>query len=189
MTRILPRTAAWPALLACGLAGLLAAAGCSSSSTPPAWASALGSGVTVDAPAQVSAGTGSPGAAVQGVFDAISSKKYVQECSYLEPSAQAGCRSGAGALNSSNAPSFKNSGIGYVAIDGDKALVGTTGTYCVPDETPKCFTNSDPAAIFSTKKSFSTLWTQANQSSSANVYTLAPCIEVAGKWYLNSSSS
>jgi hypothetical protein len=179
---------AWPALLACGLAGLLAA-GCGGSSAPPSWASALGSGVTVDPPAQVSPGTGSPAEVIQGVFAAIGSKQYKQECTYVEPSEQAGCKTGAAALNSSNAPSLKNAGIGYVAIDGDQALVGTTGTFCAPDSTPKCFTNSDPAAIFSTKKSFSTLWTQANQSSSQNAYSLAACIQVAGHWYLYTPSS
>ena len=194
MTRILPRTAAWPALLAFGLAGLIAAAGCSSgassgSGSQPSWASALGSGVTVDAPAQVSPGTGSPAATIQGVFSAIGSKQYKQECDYVEPDAQAGCKTGAAQLNSSNAPSLKNSGIGYVAIDGTKALVGTTGTFCVPNQTPKCYTNSDPAAIFSTKKSFSALWTQANQSSSQNAYSLAPCIEISGHWYLYTASS
>jgi hypothetical protein len=107
----------------------------------------------------------------------------------VEPDAQAGCKTGAAQLNSSNAPSLKNSGIGYVAIDGTKALVGTTGTFCVPDQTPKCYTNSDPAAIFSTKKSFSALWTQANQSSSQNAYSLAPCIEISGHWYLYTASS
>ena len=185
MTRHL---SAWPALLACGLAGLLAV-GCSSSSAPPPWAPALGSGVTVDAPAQVSPGTGSPAETIDGVFAAIGARQYKQECDYVEPDAQADCKSGAAALNSTNAPSLKNAGIGYVAIDGDKALVGTTGTFCVPDQTPKCYTNSDPAAIFSTKKSFGTLWTQANQSSSSNVYSLAPCIQIAGHWYLYTSSS
>ena len=95
----------------------------------------------------------------------------------------------AAALNSSSAPSLKNAGIGYVAIDGNKALVGTTGTFCVPDNTPKCFTNNDPAAIFSTKKPFGTLWTQANQSNSENVYSLATCIQVSGHWYLYTPSS
>jgi hypothetical protein len=179
---------AWPALLACGLAGLLAA-GCGSSTAPPSWASALGSGVTVDAPAQVSPGTGSPGEVIQGVFAAIGSKQYKQECDYVEPSAQAACKTGAAALNSSNAPSLKNAAIGYVAIDGNKALVGTTGTFCVPDNTPKCSTNNDPAAIFSTKKSFGTLWTRANQSNSQNVYSLATCIQVSGHWYLYTPSS
>jgi hypothetical protein len=75
----------------------------------------------------------------------------------VEPSEQADCKTGAAALNSSNAP--------------------------------KCFTNNDPAAIFSTKKSFGTLWTQANQSNSENVYSLATCIEISGHWYLYTPSS
>jgi hypothetical protein len=177
------RSGVGPALLACGLV----AAGCSSNSAPP-WASALGSGVTVTAPAQVSPGNGSPGAAIEGVFAAISAKNYPAECSYVEPSKQAACKSGAASLSSSTAPSFKNAGIGYVATDGDKALVGTTGRFCIPDQTPECYTNNDPAAIFSSKKPFSTLWTDANKNSTTNVYSLAPCIEIGGKWYLYESS-
>jgi hypothetical protein len=177
---------AWPALV--GLAGLLAV-GCGGSAAPPSWASALGSGVTVDAPAQASPGTGSPAEVVEGVLAAVSSGQYKKECDYVEPSEQAGCKTGAAALNSANAPSLKNAKIGYVAIDGDKALVGTTGTFCVPDNTPKCFTNNDPAAIFETKKPFGTLWTQANQSGSQNVYSLAACIQISGHWYLYTPSS
>src|ERR1700733_15256413 len=107
MTRNLPRTAAWPALLACGLAGLLAAAGCSSGASSggsgqPSWASALGSGVTVDAPAQGSAGTGSPAAAVEGVLTAVGSDNYAQECNYVEPSEQSDCNTAAAGFNSAD---------------------------------------------------------------------------------------
>src|SRR5580658_7559269 len=190
MTRYLARTAA----LACGLAGLLAAAGCSSgagsgASGQPSWASALGSGVTVDAPAQVSAGTGSPAAAVEGVLTAVGSGQYAQECNYVEPSEQSDCKTAAAGFNASDSPSFKNVQIGYVATDGTQALVGATGTFCVPNETPKCYTNNDPAAIFSTQKSFSALWTQTNKASTANTYSLAPCIEISGKWYVYTPSS
>jgi hypothetical protein len=194
MTRNLPRTAAWPALLACGLAGLLATAGCSSgassaSGSQPSWASALGSGVTVDAPAQVSPGTGSPAAAVEGVLNATATGQYAQECNYVEPSEQADCNNAAAGFTASDSPSFKNVKIGYVAIDGTQALVGATGTFCVPNETPKCYTNNDPAAILSTKKPFSTLWTQTNKASTANTYSLAPTIEISGHWYVYTPSS
>ena len=190
MTRNLALTAA----LACGLAGLLAAAGCSSgassgSGSQPSWASALGSSVTVDAPAQVSPGTGSPAAAVQGVLTATGSGNYAQECNYVEPNEQADCKNASTGFTSADTPSFKNVQIGYVAIDGTQALVGATGTFCVPNETPKCYTNNDPAAIFSTKKSFSALWTQTNKASTANTYSLAPCIEISGKWYVYTPSS
>jgi hypothetical protein len=187
MTRNLARTAA----LACGLAGLLAAAGCSSSSgsgSQTSWSSALGSGVTVQAPAQVSAGTGSPAAAVEGVLSAVGSGQFAQECNYVEPSEQSACATGSAGFNASDSPSFKNVKIGYVAIDGTQALVGATGTFCVPNEKPECYTNNDPAAIFETKKSFSALWTQTNKTSTANTYSLAPCIEVSGQWYVYEAS-
>ena len=84
-------------------------------------------------------------------------------------------------------PNFKNFGIGYVAIDGTKALIGITGTICVPHQTPKCFTNTDPAAIFKSGKPFATLWTQA-VAAPANVYSLSPAVKVNGKWYAYTSS-
>jgi hypothetical protein len=191
MTRKMTRLAARAALLACGIAGLLSAVGCSSSSQP-SWASALGPSVTIVGPASVTSGQGSPGAAVQGLFAAIGAKHYKAECPYFQPSVQAECNSVPVAEMSKDEPYFKNVGIGYVAIDGDKALVGTTGTFCVPNEKPACFTNNDPAAIFSgNKDSFGTLWTAqdkaSNTSSDDNVYTLAPCVKVGGKWYLSAS--
>lgn len=212
MTTISARARARAALLGGGLAGLLAVAGCSSSSSSspqtapsttasqaqstqasaaaqPSWAAGLGSGVTVTGPATVAAGNDSPDAAVQGVLAAVNAKNYPGECAFLLPSAQSSCASGASELSPTDAPSVKTAAIGYVAIKGSQALVGTTGTYCTPGETPACFTNNDPAAIFSGGKSFSTLWTEANNSSSdQNVYTLAPCVEVNGKWYVNAGS-
>jgi hypothetical protein len=167
------------------LAGLLTAAGCGSSPSTPSWASALGPGVTVQSPAQPAPGHGSPAALVAGIFSAVASKHYPAECSYVEPSQQSGCASGVGALTSSTAPYSQNAAIGYVVIHGDEALVGSTGKFCVPGQKPECYTNNDPAAIFaSNKKSFSALWTEQNNVSSENVYSLAPCIKINGKWYL-----
>ena len=188
------RNLARAAVLGCALAGLVAAAGCSSGSgseSESSWAPALGSGVTVQAPAQVSAGTGSPAAAVEGVLTAVGSGQFALECNYVEPSEQATCKTGAAAFNASDSPSFKNVKIGYVATDGAKALVGATGTFCVPNANPECYTNSDPAAIFSTQKSFSSLWTATNSSSSSsqNAYSLVPCVEVSGHWYVYSPGS
>jgi hypothetical protein len=171
------------AFLGCGLVGLLAVTGCSSSSAP-SWASALGPGVTVQAPVKVAPGYGSPAAAIEGVVSAIFPKHYQAECPYLQPSQQAMCRSNASALTSSTGPSLQNAAIGYVATDGDRALVGTTGKFCSPQAKPECYTNNDPAAAFSSnKKSFSALWTEVNNDSQANTYSLAPCIRVNGKWY------
>lgn len=182
------RTWVGPALLTCGLAGLLTVTGCSSSSQP-SWASALGSNVTVSAPTQVAAGNGSPGAVVEGVFAAVTAKHYSSECAYVEPSEQSACKGGTASMTSSTAPNFQNGAIGYIAIDGNEALVGTTGKFCSPSQTPECYTNNDPAAIFSSnKKAFSSLWTEENKASSSNVYSLAPCIKIGGKWYLYGSS-
>ena len=191
MTMKMIRLAARAAALACGITGLVSAVGCSSSSQP-SWASALGPSVTIVGPATVAPGQGSPGAAVQGVFAAIAAKHYKAECPYFQPSVQAACKSVPAADLSKDEPYFKSAAIGYVAIDGDKALVGTTGTFCVPNVKPACFTNNDPAAIFSgNKNSFSTLWTEqdkaSNSNSDENVYTLAPCVKIGGKWYLGLS--
>ena len=75
-------------LLACGVAGVVAASGCGSGSQP-SWAPALGPDVTVTAPAQVTPGHGSPGAAIAGLFAAIGARRYAAACGYVEPSGQA----------------------------------------------------------------------------------------------------
>jgi hypothetical protein len=206
------------AAMLAGTAALLALAGCSSgsssssaaggatgtapsataspSSSAPAWASALGSGVTVVAPETVAPGSDSPGAAMAGFINVINTKKYTDACSYLPPSAQSQCRAELGSVSSSllasNMPFAKNAGLGYVAIDGTQALVGTTGEYCSPGQSPECFTNNSPAAILDSGKSFSALWKTAvaetsSNSTGPNVYTLFPCEEVGGKWYLDLS--
>jgi hypothetical protein len=209
------------AMLACGTAALLALTGCSSgsssssaaggatgatgaaasaaaspSSSAPSWASALGSGVTVVAPGTAAPGNDSPGAAITGFIDALDAKKYSAVCPYALPSVQSQCRTALGSVSPSvlapHMPFAKNAGLGYVAIDGTEALVGTTGEYCAPGQTPECFTNNDPAAIFNSGKSFSALWkaaVAATNSNSTNVYALFPCQEVGGKWYGDLSPS
>jgi hypothetical protein len=175
-------------MLACGMAALLAA--CSSSSAP-SWASALGSGVTVVAPETAAPGNGSPGAVMIGFIDALNAKKYTTVCSYLLPKSQSECRTLFGSVSPSELaakmPFAKNAGLGYVAIDGTEALIGTTGEYCAPGQSPECYTNSDPTAILNSGKPFSALWKTAvaetNNSNSSNVYTLSPCLEIGGKWY------
>jgi hypothetical protein len=173
-------------LLACGVAGLVAASGCSSGSQP-SWAPALGPDVTVTAPAQVAPGHGSPGAAIAGLFAAIGAGRYAAACGYVEPSGQAACLTAEAEPGSQQ--SARNAAIGYVAVRGDQALVGSTGTFCVPAERPRCFTNTDPAALLSDGKSFGTLWAQADRATSSNVYKLAPCVKIGGRWYLHLPSS
>jgi hypothetical protein len=132
-----------------------------------------------------------------GFINTLDAKKYTTMCSYLPPSDQSKCRTLFGSVSPSllagKMPFAKNDGLGYVAIDGTEALIGTTGEYCAPGQTPECFTSNDPAAILNSGKSFSALWKAAiaetSNPSSANVYTLFPCLEVGGKWYVDLSLS
>jgi hypothetical protein len=162
-------------------------------SAKPSWASAIGSAVTVVAPESASPGNGSPEAAIAGIIAAENSGNYVEACNYDVPDLQSQCRSQLSAAVSASPSAMAsaighatNFGIGYAVVQGDQALVGTTGTFC---SSGSCFTNTDPAAIFSSGKSFSALWTDANDSNSSGSYELAPCTEVNGKWYIYSPPS
>lgn len=196
-------------LAACGVASALALAGCgtgssgstgtasaspgqgtsSSGSALPSWAPALGSGVTVSAAGQVGPGNGSPAAAVQGEISALAAKDFKALCSYQEPSVQAKCNSQAGAAASmkDQLPYIVNPGLGYVVTSGTKALVGTTGKFCVPGQSPECVTNNDPAAVLSSGKDFASLWSAAVAAGSGT-YSPTPVVQIAGKWYIYTSS-
>ena len=186
-------------LLATGLA-VAALTGCASngSSAPassatatasaqPSWAASLGTGVTVVAPQSVSPGHSSPQAVVKGLLTTLNAKQVAAFCGYALPSVQAQCKSGMSQTPTSRLPYAKNTTVGYAVIDGNKAAVGMTGTYCTPGQSPECFTNSNPAAIFSTAHSFSSLWKNAI-SNSTTIYSLNACEKIGGKWYLYSSS-
>jgi len=200
-----------PAVLGCGMAGLLALTGCgaggsspaaggapssatapssavTSSSPPPSWAAALGPGVTVVPPQAVTPGQGSPGAVTAAEFSALNTKKTTSFCKYGMPNQAAMCVSELSQVRASQLPFLKNANIGYVAIKGAKAVVGITGTFCTPGQKPECFTNTDPAAVFSTVHSFSGLWKNAI-SNNPTSYSLTPCEKVGGKWYIYSSTS
>jgi hypothetical protein len=188
-----PGVKAGAALAACALAAVLGTAGCGSSgSSTPSWAPALGSGVTITPPGSPAPGNDSPGGVMIGVIDALSSGHYSDFCKYEQPSQQSSCNASLSQVTAAEAksqlPTFKNVQLGYVAIDGTKALIGLTGTICVPNQTPSCFTNNDPAALFDSGKSFATLWSDA-QSSGANVYSLSPAIQINGSWYAYTSGS
>ena len=196
-------------LAACGVASALALAGCSMGSSGstgtapaspsygagssggalPSWAPALGSGVTVSAAAQAGPGNGSPAAAVQGEISALAAKDFKALCAYQEPSVQAKCDSQASQAASlkDQLPYIVNPGLGYVVTDGTKALVGTTGKFCVPGQSPECVTNTDPAAVLSSGKSFASLWAAAVAAGSAT-YSPTPVVEIGGKWYIYSAS-
>lgn len=188
-----------------GAAGMLCCcallAGCGGSSpsaapssggtASPAWAPALGAGITVIPPAPAAPGRSSPAAVAQGVVNAGVAGQLSSVCSYVEPSFQAQCNQDASGALGSDAVSYENFAIGYVVIHGTEALVGTTGTECDADLTPVCMTNTNPAAIFDTGQSFQTLWTEANAGSPSddtNSYSLLPCIQINGQWYLDTQS-
>jgi hypothetical protein len=127
-----------------------------------------------------------------GIVAAENSGDYTSACDYYVPSLQSSCKTQMSAAVSASPSALasaighaSNFGIGYVAVKGNDALVGTTGTFC---SSGSCFTNSDPAALFSAGKSFAALWTAANGNTSSNAYSLAPVTEVGGKWYLYSPS-
>jgi hypothetical protein len=187
-----PRRWAGGALGVCALGAVLAATGCSSGgSSQPSWASSLGSNVTIIAPGTASPGNGSPPAVMEGVVKAITVGPITDFCNYEQPSELSSCKSTFGQVTkaevASQLPTFKNFGLGYTAIDGTKALIGTTGTICVPNQKPSCYSNNDPAAIFDSGKPFATLWSES-VASKTNVYSLSPLIEVNGKWYAYTSS-
>lgn len=203
------RLSAGLALLACGVTGVLGVAGCGSgspgnsvatttsssgaaspstvASVSPSWAAALGAGVTVVAPTRSAPGHGSPGAVVTGLIDAINTRHYADQCGYAPPSDQAACRSRVSQLPASQIPYDTNFAVGYVVIMGDRGVVGMTGKFCSPGQSPECFTNDDPAAVFSSAKSFAALWANAIKPSTS--YSLNPCIEIDGKWYIYQSAS
>ena len=164
------------------------ARGVIAASAKPSWASALGSGVTIIAPETASPGNGSPEAVAAGVVAAEDSGNYVAECNYYGPDMQSACKSQLGAEVSASPSAMASafghvtsSRIGYTAVHGDEALVGMTGTFCAAGS---CFTNTDPAAIFSSGRSFNALWTAATSNGNSGGYSLAPCTEVDGKWYI-----
>jgi hypothetical protein len=149
------------------------------------WTKTLGAGVVVVPPEHTVAGHSSPGAALQGFVSALDNRQLKLWCSYYEPSFQASCSSNAASYIAANKPIFKNFALGYVAIDGNHALVGSTGTDCLATGKPKCSSNHNPAAVFATGLTFKALWakTVAAYSSTANVYSLDLSIKIGGSWY------
>ena len=197
-------------LAACGVIVALVAAGCGSSSTngnsaapgrpgataapspsntQPSWVKSLGPGVTVTRSSSATAGDGSPAGVLLTEAKDLQSGHFADTCSIVEPSQQATCKSQLGSVPAAEIkavlPTFKNFAITYTAIEGDKALVGATFSLCVPNATPKCITNTDPAAIFDSGKSFATLWNES-VNPKGNSYALTPLIKVSGAWYVYS---
>jgi hypothetical protein len=199
-------------LAACGVIVALVAAGCGSSSasgnpaatggsgataapppsnTQPAWVNSLGPGVTVTGSGSATAGDGSPAGVILTVVKDEQSGHLDDMCSSTQPSQQATCKSQLGSVPVAEIkaymPTYKNLVTTYTAIDGNKALVGSTGSVCFPTGTPKCITNTNPAAVFDSGKSFAALWNEAANSKNDS-YALADLIKVNGTWYAYTSS-
>jgi hypothetical protein len=119
----------------------------------------------------------------------LDGSKVSEFCQFVEPAVQTACHHALAGVTSTDGATISHFRLGYVAIDGSKALVGLTGTNCAPSDKPRCDTNTDPAALFSARRSFATLYTEAlasqNPNTTANTYSLAPCVEVGSKWYIN----
>jgi hypothetical protein len=153
----------------------------------PAWAKALGGKATVLAPKPAAAGNNSPAAAFKGALYALAHGDVSMSCRFIEPSLEPACKknSKGATATASYSETIMDFGVGYVVIQDKRALVGFTGTFCISTSKPKCMTNINPAALFSSGKSFNVLWAEAvaAESNPANVYSLGPCIEVGPKWY------
>ncbi|HTU75986.1 MAG TPA: hypothetical protein VMG38_20915 [Trebonia sp.] len=164
--------------------------GAAAGSSQPSWAKALGAGVQVIAPGATSPDNNTPADVVTGLVDAIKSKDYKGICQFYEPSQASECSSGM----SQATPAELQAALGslgtikpsYTVIDGSQALVGATGRVCDPT-TNKCSSNTDPAAVLDSGKTFSQLWKIAVGSSS-DVYEPIPMVKINGKWYGDSSS-
>jgi hypothetical protein len=147
--------------------------------------------VVVTAPETVAPGYGSASAAVQAFVGALNAGSLIQTCMYYAPSAQVSCRAVMAKAVTGSGGTIRNFALGYAAVDGNEALVGSTGTFCSPDATPTCVSNEDPAAIFSEAKPFPKLWAESvaadASTTTSNTYSLAPCVKVGNNWYLYNS--
>jgi hypothetical protein len=171
----------------CGCAGGTAAGG-GSTAGQPAWAGALGPGVVVTAPRAAGA-DGSPGGVLRSFVAATDSGHLAAVCPYYPPAVQAQCRTGLASVPASagTAVSVRDFAVGYVVVDGNKALAGSTGTFCAAGQTPQCSSNGNAAAILRSGKSFAKLWTEAiiaDSEDARNTYSLAPLVRIGGAWYM-----
>jgi len=169
--------------------GSASASGSQTSGSEPSWAAALGPGVTVVPPGTTPPGHESPGGVMQAVANEVDTGTPEQLCAYFPPSYQPQCRQAEAGQPGEGPNTMQHFALGYVAIDGGHALVGYTATSCL--SSGRCYTNSDPAAIFDSGKPFATLWPEAiaSENSSTYGYGLSPCVKVGSDWYLYPPSS
>lgn len=172
----------------CGASGSGAAArsapAAAKASPPPAWAGALGPGVTVAGSPTAGPVPDTPAAAVAGYFRQLAAPNPGGACLYWTPTDLANCQSFMSAEDQQDyGLKYKSFGIGYTATYSDLALVVITHVHlcqpktCAPD-------NTNPAALLDSGKSFITLWEQAVKPNASDP-DLVPCIQGDGVWYVD----
>jgi hypothetical protein len=143
--------------------------------------------VTLQTPTSTSA-KGSPQGVVTAYVRALDSRNFTGACGYTVPADQAACEAEIADNGSQHAmppdDTYNGFSVGYTLIDGRQALVGATGQLCVLTQAQTCVSNSDPAAVLDSGKSFAALWTQAMDALSG-AYSPIPCVRVSGTWYLD----
>jgi hypothetical protein len=185
------RRLTWQGSLAAAIAviGAVKLAGVIWTSPPPKWVAALGTGVAVTGPGRVAPGHDSPGAALAGLLASLSSRDPGGSCDYTLVGPVGRCRAQFNRLPHDQLPYAESIKIGYVAIDGTRALVGYTGTICAPGDTPECTTSTDPAAVFDTGYTFAWLWEETAHPDFSHTCALLPCVEVGGRWFFGTAAS
>jgi hypothetical protein len=151
--------------------------------------------VTLDAPTKNPA-AGSPQATVKAYVAALTSgANPASACAYLIPVSQSSCQSSiskAAQQGEDITYSYRSFGLGYTAIDGTQALVGSTYTqFCVQAASRSCAPDiTDPKTVFESGPSFAALWTQTQQGNSGtSSFSPVPCVVLNGKWYVDAPSS
>ncbi|HXC85284.1 MAG TPA: hypothetical protein VNV62_25870 [Trebonia sp.] len=131
---------------------------------------------------------GSPQGVVTAYVRTLDSRDFTGACAYTVPADQAACKAEIAENGSQHAmppdDTYNGFSVGYTLIDGRQALVGATGQLCVLTQAQTCVSNSDPAAVLDSGKSFAALWTQAMDALSG-AYSPIPCVRVSGTWYLD----
>jgi hypothetical protein len=165
-----------------------------------AWINSLGAGIVVTPPGPGIIGVGPGKLSPPDVVALWAEQARSQDpgngdlCDDIEPPAQNACDGLSAAqvdpqldANQQQSGTYSD---GYIATNGDEALVGVTGEYCLPLK-KTCATNTNPSAVFSSRKSFTTLFSEALTAMNPNdiAYTLIPCVEQYGDWFIDIPTS
>jgi hypothetical protein len=149
------------------------------------WLTAIGAGVSVNAPRSVRAGNDTPADAATGFYQAFYGRRLADACGYVAPSQRADCPARLAAA-SSRAGSLRSPAIGLVVVKGAAAIVTMTGVVCGPNGTraSHCLGQYDPQWVFARDYPFDELWDRIAQHG-GNPLTATPFQRVAGRWYLD----